>query len=66
MEESVTAFPFCKLRHDIYLTLEIMMYVEYESACYFMFHANKATRAFLENNSSTISNGFINDGLIEY
>ena len=42
------------------------MYVDYEAAGYFMFHANKATRAFLENNASTIRNGFINDGLIEY
>ena len=66
MEESVTAFPFCKLRHYIYLTLEIMMYVEYKQACYFMFHANKGTRAYLENNASTIRNGFINDGLIVY
>ena len=43
-----------------------MMNVEYKSAWHFMFYANKATRAFLENNGSTLRNGYINDGLICY
>ncbi len=31
-----------------------------------MFALNKDTRSFLETNSITIRNGFINDGLIPY
>ena len=42
------------------------MYVEYETACEFMFCVNKASRFFLVYNDSTIQNGFINDGLIEH
>ena len=59
-------FPFRKLRFKKYLTLEVMMNVEYMSACNHMHHVNKATRTFLEKNACTIRNGFINDGLIEY
>ena len=66
MDESVSAFPFHKLRYHKYLTLDVMMHVEFKEACSFMFGCSKATRAFLESNSSTIRNGFINDGLIDY
>ena len=66
MEESVSVFPFHKLRYDKYLTLDIMMHVEFKEACSFMFGCSKATRAFLESNSRTIQNGFINGGLIVY
>ena len=54
MEESVSAFPFRKLIHDKYDTLNIMMFVEFKEVCSFMFAVNKATRTFLETNSITI------------
>jgi hypothetical protein len=66
MEESVRAFLFPKLCFDKYLTLDVLMNVEYETACEFIFYVNKAARSFLEFNASTILNGFINNGLIEY
>ncbi len=66
MEESVNAFPFPKLRNDKYLILEIMMYVELKEVWNFMNFLNKTSRTFLENNASTIYNGFINDGLYDY
>ncbi len=66
MEESVSVFPFRKLKHDKYNTLNVIMFVEFNEACSFMFAVNKATRTFLETYSSTIRNGYINDGLIEY
>ena len=31
-----------------------------------MFGVNKATRAFLEADSHTVRNSFVNDGLIDY
>jgi hypothetical protein len=58
------AFPFRKLRLDIYIIIDVMMYVKYKSACLAMFSANKETRAFLNNNATAIINGFTNDGLI--
>ena len=64
MNESVCAFLFPRLSEDKYLTLEIMMYVDYFDSLIFMFYLNNATRTFLESNASTIRNGFINDGLI--
>ena len=64
MEES--AFPFRQLRYEKYLSLEVMLYVEYEPVCKYMHEVNKATRAFLEKNARTVRNGFINGGLIEY
>ena len=64
MEDS--AFPFRQLTHKKYLTLEVMMHIKYEKACKYLHNVNKVTRAFLENNASTIRNAFINDGLIEY
>lgn len=66
MEEPAHTFPFLKLVRDKYLTLEVLMYLEYSDACKFMFSVNKAGRIFLETHLSIIRNGFINDGLIEY
>ena len=66
MEQSVSMFPFPKLEADKYLTLEVLMFLEYDDACKFMLIVNKLARAFLETHSKTIRNGFINDGLIEY
>ena len=66
MEESVSDFPFIKLRHHKYLTLEVMMYVEHQQVFEFMFTYNKKARAFLQHNYLTIRNGFVNDGLIPY
>ena len=66
MEESSSAFPFRKLVNDKYLTLEIMMYLEYEAVLKFMFELDKESRNFLLNNSLTIRNAFINEGLIVY
>jgi hypothetical protein len=66
MEEAVTSFPFRKLRYEIYLTLDIMMYVERSKALEFMFFVNKEARAFLHQHFISIQNGFINEGLIVY
>ncbi len=40
MEESVNAFPFPKLRNDKYLTVEIMMYVDFKESWKFMHSLN--------------------------
>jgi len=66
MEDPKGGFPFRKLYHDIYLTLDVMMYVEHQDLLKFMFTVNKEMRAYLTQNSSTIQNGFINEGLITY
>lgn len=42
--ESRGDFPFCNLSYDIYLTLEVMMYIENEDAYKFMFNINKKGR----------------------
>ena len=47
MEEALNAFPFRKLRFDIYLTLDVMMYVERYQVLNYMFGINKKTRIFL-------------------
>lgn len=60
MEESLSAFPFRKLRHYKYLTLEVMIYVEHLASCKFIYNVNKCTRSFLGNNMQIIQNGFIN------
>ncbi len=64
MEEGTHTFPFSKLRHDIYLTLEVMMYVERSQAFEFMHAVNKEGRSYLEHQYVSIKNGFINEGLI--
>ena len=64
--ESLSSFPFHKLVYDKYLTLDVMMYVEYEDAWNFMFSVCKKARNFMVENFITVRNGFINDGLIEF
>jgi hypothetical protein len=64
MEESSHTFPFPKLRHDIYLTLEVMMYVERSQAFVFMHAVNKEGRSYIQKQYFSIKNGFINEGLI--
>ena len=63
MEEEVSVFPFKKLKYDKFLTLEIMMFLEYSEVLEFMFNINRASRNFIESNASTIINGYSNDGL---
>ena len=64
MVESLSDFPFRKLRLDVYATLDVIMCVDYEDALTFMFNTNKETRRFLQKNFITLRNGFINEGLI--
>jgi hypothetical protein len=66
MEEASHSFPFSKLMHDIYLTLEVMMYVERAQALEFMFGVTKEARNLIEKQYLSIKNGFINEGLIAY
>ncbi len=66
MEECSRRFPFHQLRHDIYLTLEVLMYVEHPEVLKKMFEVNIEARSYIENNFITIRNGFINNGLIIY
>jgi hypothetical protein len=66
MVESVSIFPLPKLRQFTILTLDVMMHVEFEEACKFMFSISKEGRSFLFNNLITIGNGFINDGLFPF
>lgn len=46
--------------------LEVLMHVDYSYACNFMFGLNKESRNFVEDNSNSIRNGYVNDGLITY
>ena len=64
--ESVTAFPFQKLRDDKYLMLDVLMHLKFDKALKFMFALNKEARSFIERHFITINNGFTNDGLIEF
>ena len=66
MEVSVTAFPFPKIIKNIYLTLDMLMYIDHFEALRFMFSLNKHTRQILEKKIAVIQNGFVNDGLITY
>ncbi len=66
MEEITHTFPFSKLRHDIYLTVEVMMYVERSQALEFMYAVNKEGRSYIEKEYVSLKNGFINEGLIVY
>ena len=66
MVESLNHFPFRKLAQEKYLTLEVMMFVDYLNVCEFMYSVNHETRNFLQSNFITIRNGFINEGLITY
>ena len=66
MVESVSDFPFRKLRYDIYLTLEVLMYAEHPEVLKFMFAVNKEARSYIESKFITIRNGFTNAGLITH
>jgi hypothetical protein len=64
--ESLSEFPFRKLRCEKYLTLEVMMYVDQSEVYKTMFTLNKETRKFLQDNFITVRNGFVNEGLITH
>lgn len=66
MVESLSAFPFPKLRHYKLLTLEMLLFIEKQDALNFMFYVNQAGRTFLEQQFVTIINGFINSGLVTF
>ena len=59
-------FPFRKLKHDIYLILDVMIFVDYKDALKFMFSLNKEARHYIQHNFITVRNGFTNDGLIDF
>ncbi len=63
--ESPSDFLFHKLKHFTYLMLDVMMHIEFEDACEFLFNINKKGREFVINNFTTVKNGFINEGLID-
>ncbi len=63
--ESAGDFPFHKIKGFTYLTLDVMMHVEYEDAYKFMFNINKEGRQFLINNFTTVRNEFKNNGLVD-
>jgi hypothetical protein len=54
MEEIASAFLFKKLRHEKYLTLDVMMNVERTQILEFIFYVNKYSRTFLYQNYSSI------------
>jgi hypothetical protein len=64
MAESLSDFPFHKLGNNKYLAIEVMMYIDYQEVCKFMFAVNKETRSFIEQYFIAIRNGFTNEGLI--
>jgi hypothetical protein len=66
MVESMSDFPFRKLRDYIYMALEVVMYVEAQDVFKFFYSVNKETRSFIERNFIKIENGFINNGLVTY
>ena len=59
-------FPFRMLKTDIFLTLDVLMFINYEAALKFMFSLNKLTRLFILQNFIIVRNGFTNDGLIDF
>jgi len=66
MDESGSRFAIPKLKYYKYLTLNVMMHVEYRQVYEFMFNINQNTRNFLQKHIITLKNGFDNDGLIPY
>ena len=66
MNASVTSFPFWKLRYDKYMTLDVLMYIDYREALQFMFAVSKQARLFLHSNIVPFINEFENEGLITY
>jgi hypothetical protein len=63
--ESQRALPFRKLSNDIYLTLEVLKYLEINEAATFMQSLNKHAREYISENFVTVKNAFVNEGLIE-
>jgi hypothetical protein len=66
MVESLSEFPFRKLRYETYLTLNVMMHVDCAEVYKFMFALNKEARKFLQDKFITVRNEFVNEGLITY
>jgi hypothetical protein len=54
MEKGVTKFPFNLLKNDVYLILDVMMYVERPKPLEFMFSVSKEARTFILQNYITI------------
>jgi methylaspartate ammonia-lyase len=66
MESFTTNFPFRKLIHDIYLTLDVIMNVDRDDVFKYIFSLNKEARHFLYYNFTAIHNGYVNEGLITH
>jgi hypothetical protein len=66
MVETLSEFPFRKLRNYKYTILDVLMHLEIKDAFTFLFSANKETREYLERNFITITNGFTNEGLVNF
>lgn len=64
--ESATAFPFSKLIISKYLTIDVLLNIDYLEAYNFMFNLNKVTRAFFTQNFISVRDGFTNEGLIDF
>lgn len=60
MVDSYINFPFRQLKVRKYLTLEIMMYVDYPEVLTYMCALNRETRSYIEKNFNTFRKGFIN------
>lgn len=54
------------MKFEKYMTLEVLMYVEYPEVYEFMFAVNKQMRAFLKLNYISLCSGFTNEGLISH
>ncbi len=66
MVESLSDFPFRKLRYYTYSLLDVLMYVKVQKLYKFLYSVNKETMKFIEHNFIKIQNGFINNGLVTY
>lgn len=66
MVETLTNFPFRKLKDNKFLTVGVLAFVEYQDALEFLFSLNKEARTFLQENIDIVNNEFINGGLITY
>ena len=60
MVDSYNDFPFRQLKLRKYLTLEIMMHVDYPEVLTYMCALNRATRSYIVKNFNTFRKGFIN------
>ena len=66
MEDSYRCSPFWKLRYEKYLTLEVLLCIDYKDALEYLFRLDKKAREFLQEHIVTINNGFVNEGLITH